>query len=47
MGLYIGPTYKVWGDCLRTLTKIEIKGICLCKQAINMEDFFRTIIRYN
>ena len=25
--------------------KMEAKGICLCKVKINIEDFFRTIIR--
>ena len=45
MGLYIGPTYEVRGNCLRTLTRMEIKGICLCKQATNVEDSSRTIVR--
>ena len=45
MGLYIGPTYKVQGDCLRTLTRMETKGICLYKQAINVEDSPRTIVK--
>ena len=44
MGLYIGPTYEVRGDCLRTLTRMEMKGICLCKQATNVEDSPRTIV---
>ena len=44
MGLYIGPTYEVRGDCLRTSTRMETKGICLCKQAMNVEDSPRTII---
>ena len=44
MGLYIGPTYEVQGDCLRTLTRMETKGICLYKQAMNVEDSFRTIV---
>ena len=45
MGLYIGPTYEVRGDCLRTLTRMEMKGICLCKQAMNVEDSPRTIVK--
>ena len=44
MGLYIGPTYEVRGDCLRTSTRMEMKGICLCKQATNVEDSPRTIV---
>ena len=44
MGLYIGPTYEVRGNCLWTSTRMEIKGICLCKQAINVEDSSRTIV---
>ena len=44
MGLYIGPTYEVQGDCLRTSTRMEMKGICLCKQVMNVEDFPRTIV---
>ena len=46
MGLYIGPTYEVQGDCLRTSTRMETKGICLCKQATNVEDSPRTIVIY-
>ena len=45
MGLYIGPTYEVRGDCLRTSTRMEMKGICLCKQATNIEDSPRTIVK--
>ena len=45
MGLYIGPTYEVRGDCLRTSTRMEMKGICLCKQATNVEDSPRTIVK--
>ena len=45
MGFYIGLTYKVWGNCLRTLTRMEMKGICLYKQVINVKDSSRTIIK--
>ena len=46
---YIGPfiqayTYRVIGGCLRTSSKKELKGICLCKQATNVEDSSRTIV---
>ena len=44
MGLYIGPTYEVRGNCLRTSTRMETKGICLCKQATNVEDSSKTIV---
>ena len=47
MGLYIGPTYEVRGDCLRTSTRMETKGIYLYKQATNVEDSPRTIIMFN
>ena len=45
MGLYIGLTYEVRGDCLWTLTKMETKVICLCKQAMNVEDSSKTIVK--
>ena len=44
IGLYIGLYLWVRSDCLRTSTKMEPKGICLCKQETNVEDSFRTIV---
>jgi hypothetical protein len=40
IGLYLG----VISGCLRTSSKKEPKGICLCKQATNVEDSSRTIV---
>ena len=44
IGLYIGLYLGVIGGCLRTASKKEPKGICLCKQATNVEDSSRTIV---
>ena len=46
IGLYIGLYLGVISSCLRTLSKKELKGICLYKQAINVEDSSRTIVSY-
>ena len=43
IGLYLG----VISGCLRTSSKKEPKGICLCKQATNVEDSSRTIVNYD
>ena len=42
--LYIGLYLEVISGYLRTSSKKELKGICLYKQVINMEDSSRTII---
>src|SRR3984957_15886211 len=44
IGLYIGLYLGVISGCLRTSSKKEPKGICLCKQATNVEDSSRTIV---
>ena len=44
IGLYIGLYLGVIGGCLRTSSRKEPKGICLCKQAMNVEDSSRTIV---
>ena len=44
IGLYIGLYLGVISGCLRTSSKKEPKGICLCKQAANVEDSSRTIV---
>ena len=45
IGLYIG--LRLWWPkwLLRTPTKMETKGICLCKQATKVEDSSRTIVK--
>ena len=44
IGLYIGLYPGAIGGCLRTSSKKEPKGICLCKQTMNVEDSSRTIV---
>ena len=44
IGPYIGLYLGVIGGCLRTSSRKEPKGICLCKQATNVEDSSRTIV---
>jgi hypothetical protein len=44
IGLYIGLYLGVIGGCLRTSSRKEPEGICLCKQATNVEDSSRTIV---
>ena len=43
-GPYIGLYLGVISGCLRTSSRKEPKGICLCKQATNVEDSSRTIV---
>ena len=45
IGLYIGLYLRSHKYCLWMSTKMETKGICLCKQDMNMEDSSKTIIR--
>ena len=44
IGPYIGLYLGVISGCLRTSSKKEPKGICLCKQETNVEDSSRTIV---